>query len=246
MGAASGGSMVLHAAILSCLAIGSYLHVGTLAEPTVHVPFVIIQPPPPAAAPPPPAGLAAVQRVPAARQRSIPVETPEVVQPQEAPGRIPEPEAGAGGDPSAAGREPGVPGGIPGGIPGGTVGGVPYGLLGGIPGGDSGGVLHGLRNDDGPVHLIGDVRPPIRTRFVKPEYPETARIARVQGRVVLEIVIDRAGAVEDVRILRSDPLFDRAAIEAVRRWEYQPALQAGRAVKVYLTVIVEFSLSAGP
>jgi len=38
------------------------------------------------------------------------------------------------------------------------------------------------------------------------------------------------------------PLFDQAAVEAVKKWKYQPALQGGRPVKVYLTVIVEFNL----
>jgi TonB family protein len=49
--------------------------------------------------------------------------------------------------------------------------------------------------------------------------------------------------VEEVRILRSsNQVFDEAAIEAVRKWEYQPAQQDGRPVAVYFTVVVEFEL----
>ena len=69
-----------------------------------------------------------------------------------------------------------------------------------------------------------------------------ARKARAEGKVILEIVVGRTGEVEDVKVLKSNPLFDHASVEAVRRWKYQPALQGGRPVKVYLTVIVEFGL----
>ena len=77
---------------------------------------------------------------------------------------------------------------------------------------------------------------------MKPVYPEVARKARAEGKVILEIVVDRTGDVEAVKVLRSNPLFDQAAIEAVKMWKYQPAFQGGRPVRVYLTVVVEFSL----
>jgi len=105
-----------------------------------------------------------------------------------------------------------------------------------------GGVLGGLPGEDQPIYLTGDVRPPERTVFVKPAYPEVARKARAEGKVILEIVVGRTGEVEDVKILKSNPLFDAAAMEAVRKWKYQPALQSGRPVKVFLTVIVDFNL----
>jgi protein TonB len=123
------------------------------------------------------------------------------------------------------------------------VAGLPDGVLGGISRGVPGGVLNGLPREDEPLYLTGDVRPPERTSFVKPEYPEVARKARAEGKVILEIVVGRTGDVEGVRVLKSSPLFDQAAIEAVRKWKYQPALQGGRPIKVYLTVRVEFELN---
>ena len=45
-----------------------------------------------------------------------------------------------------------------------------------------------------------------------------------------------------MKVLKSNPLFDLAAIEAVEKWKYQPALQDGLPVKVYLTVVIEFAL----
>jgi protein TonB len=56
-----------------------------------------------------------------------------------------------------------------------------------------------------------------------PVYPEAAREARVQGTVVLEVTLDRAGNVIAVRVVRSIPLLDQAAIDAVREWKYEAA-----------------------
>lgn len=140
------------------------------------------------------------------------------------------------------GEEGGVDGGVPGGTTGGSVGGWVDGVLNGSLDGAPFGVLHGLPKQQGPIYLDGGVRPPERITFVKPEYPEVARKSRVEGKVILELVVGRTGDVEEVKVLRSDPLFDQAAVDAVVRWKYRPALQGGRAVKVYLTVVVEFDL----
>ncbi len=55
-------------------------------------------------------------------------------------------------------------------------------------------------------------------------YPDVARKARGEGKVIVEVVIGRTDDVEDVKVLKSNPLFDQAAVEAVRKWKYQPAL----------------------
>jgi len=120
------------------------------------------------------------------------------------------------------------------------VGGVIGGVLGGVPGGVLGGVLGGT--GDEPILVTGDVRPPEKIVNVKPEYPEMARKARVEGKVIIEAVIDTDGNVVDAKVLRSIPLLDKSAIDAVRKWKYRPAMQHGRPVKVYFTVIVDFNL----
>jgi len=66
--------------------------------------------------------------------------------------------------------------------------------------------------------------------------------ARVAGMVVLEATIDARGKVVDVRVLRSVPLLDQAAIDAVRQWEFTPTRLNGMAVPVVLTVTVNFTL----
>jgi protein TonB len=60
--------------------------------------------------------------------------------------------------------------------------------------------------------------------------------------VVLEATIDAQGRVTDVRVLRSVPLLDQAAIDAVRRWEFSPTHLNGVAIPVVMTVTVNFAL----
>ena len=139
-----------------------------------------------------------------------------------------------------AGEEGGVEGGVPGGVPGGVVGGVVGGVIGGVLGGVPGGVLGGTQDE--PILVVGDVRPPELIVRVQPEYPEMARRARIEGKVILEAIINAQGDVENVRVLRSIPLLDNSAIAAVKKWKYKPAVQHGRPVKVFFTVVVTFSL----
>ena len=87
-----------------------------------------------------------------------------------------------------------------------------------------------------------EVEAPVRRKSVDPEYPAEARRGWIQGTVALDIVIGSNGKVEDVAIVRSVPLLDDAAIEAVRQWEYHPAVIEGRAVPVVMTVGLGFSL----
>jgi periplasmic protein TonB len=93
-----------------------------------------------------------------------------------------------------------------------------------------------------PVPVGGNVREPRRITYVPPVYPVIAQTAKVEGLVILEAVIDETGAVRNVRVLRSIPLLDRAAIDAVSRWRYLPTQLNGVAVPVIMTVSVSFTL----
>ena len=66
--------------------------------------------------------------------------------------------------------------------------------------------------------------------------------AKVQGVVILEVTIDGEGHVADTRVLRSIPLLDQAAIDAVRQWEFTPTLLNGQPTAVRMTVTVQFTL----
>ena len=78
--------------------------------------------------------------------------------------------------------------------------------------------------------------------YVAPAYPPLARTARVEGTVILEAVLDTEGRVREARVLRSVPLLDAAALEAVQQWTFTPTRLNGDPVPVVLTVTVVFSL----
>ena len=82
-----------------------------------------------------------------------------------------------------------------------------------------------------------------KTKHVKPVYPPIAQSARVQGVVIIEATIGPNGKVQDARVLRSIPLLDQAALDAVRQWEFTPTLLNGVPVPVIMTVTVQFTLS---
>jgi protein TonB len=95
----------------------------------------------------------------------------------------------------------------------------------------------------GAVRVGGNVKAPEKTRHVAPVYPPIAQSAAVQGVVILETVIGRDGKVQDARVLRSIPLLDQAAIDAVRQWEFTPTMLNGAPVPVIMTVTIQFTLS---
>jgi len=91
------------------------------------------------------------------------------------------------------------------------------------------------------IRVGGQIRPPIRIKEVAPVYPAIAQSARVQGDVVIEATIDDEGRVADARIVKSVPLLDQAALDAVRQWQYQPSLLNGVPTAVVTTVTVKFT-----
>jgi protein TonB len=88
----------------------------------------------------------------------------------------------------------------------------------------------------------GAIKQPQPVNQTAPVYPPAARRARVEGIVILECTISAAGRVLDVKVLRSIPLLDDAAIEAVKQWLFAPTLLDGVPVPVLATVTVSFSL----
>jgi protein TonB len=93
-----------------------------------------------------------------------------------------------------------------------------------------------------PVHLSSGMQVPRRVANVDPVYPRVAQAARIEGVVILEATIDARGRVIDVRVLRSQPMLDQAAVDAVRQWIYTPTLLNGVPVPIIMTVTVNFKL----
>jgi periplasmic protein TonB len=93
-----------------------------------------------------------------------------------------------------------------------------------------------------PIRLHSGMQMPRKLVDAAPVYPAIASAARKEGVVILEAIIDIHGSVADVRVLRSIPLLDDAAVNAVRQWKYTPTLLNGVPVPIVVTVTVNFTL----
>ena len=94
-----------------------------------------------------------------------------------------------------------------------------------------------------PVRVGSGIRPPQKVHHVAPRYPDIAVKARISGVVIVEATLAEDGSVRDVKVLRSVPLLDDPAMEAVRQWRFTPTLLNGMPVPVIMTVTVTFSLN---
>lgn len=96
------------------------------------------------------------------------------------------------------------------------------------------------------VRVSGGVESGLLQSRVAPIYPPLARQARIQGTVVLTVVVSRDGDVQDISLFSGHPMLAPAAIEAVKQWKYRPYLLNGEAIAVETQVQVNFSLSDKP
>lgn len=94
----------------------------------------------------------------------------------------------------------------------------------------------------GAVVAIGEIKPPRLIKEVPPVYPEIARQSLVRGTVVLGVRVDIHGRVTEIKVLRSIPGLDKAAVDAVRQWVYEPFILDGKPAPVVFSVNVIFKL----
>jgi len=112
-----------------------------------------------------------------------------------------------------------------------------------IEAGVEGGVIGGVVGEvEAPIRAVDEIKPPKLIKEVKPIYPEDARQKRVEGTVILEATTDIYGRVQKVEVLRSIPLLDQAAIDAVRQWIYEPEIIEGKPRGIIFTITVTFKL----
>lgn len=100
-------------------------------------------------------------------------------------------------------------------------------------------------DDAAPIDANKVAHPPEIETYVVPDYPAKARAQKIQGRVLLIVIVDESGKVEDnVQIVDSIPMLDQAAVDAVHKWTFTPAHDAeGKPVRVQLQVGVPFVLN---
>jgi periplasmic protein TonB len=124
-----------------------------------------------------------------------------------------------------------------GGIGSGSGGGVGVGEGPGVGQGRGGGIGGGV------FRVGGGVSAPRALNTPDPDYSEEARKAKYQGTVVLWLIVDQGGRPRDVKVARALGMgLDQKAIEAVRRWTFEPAMKDGKPVAVQINVEVNFRL----
>jgi protein TonB len=93
---------------------------------------------------------------------------------------------------------------------------------------------------EGPVKIGGDVKEPRLISSALPVYPIGARQAGVEGDVVVNTTIDKNGSVVGMKVVSGPVLLRQAALDALRRWKYEPSRLDGQPVAVEMQVIIKF------
>jgi len=200
----------------------------TEALPKAMTMTFLAAPPPPPPPPPPPAAVKVVKQIETDivnNQLRTPTKIPkkvEIIKEEEAP------------PPNM-----GVVGGVPGGVPGGQMNGVIGGIISSTP------VAVPKVATPQRVRVSQGVSQGLLVRKVQPNYPPLARQARIQGSVLLQAVISKDGAIENLRLISGHPMLAPAALEAVKQWRYKPYILNGEPVEVETQIRVNFTLSGG-
>lgn len=79
-------------------------------------------------------------------------------------------------------------------------------------------------------------------KYIKPDYPEIAKRVGIEGIVVVKVLINTKGDVEDIEVYESHPPFDQAAVEAAKQFKFKPGKQRDRYVKVWMSIPFTFRL----
>jgi len=212
-------SIIAHVVLFGAVIIIPLMATDVLPTPPSMMAFVGAPPTPPPPPPPPPSAAPPPKTpTPVANPNAAPIEAPKQIVPET----------------PSVGVSEGVPGGVEGGVPGGVMGGV----VGGLPEAPP----PPPPPPQAPVRVGGAIKQPTKLKNVPPVYPPIAQSARVQGVVIIEATIGADGKVKDAKVLRSIPLLDQAALDAVKQWVFTPTLLNNVPVPVIMTVTVNFTL----
>lgn len=224
-------SIITHVALISVPILLGLFFTDTINIKQYAAMMLVAPPPPPP--PPPPATAALVKTAP--RQRFI--NSGKLFAPTVIPKAIAEIKEA----PDTEGFE-GVAGGVPGGVPGGQMGGVLGGVIGGVLNTGAKPLAPPPPTKAAPVRVGGRVRPPKAILQVQPTYPVLARQARIQGQVQIDAVLDEQGNVIEMKIVSGPPLLYQAALDALKRWKYEPTYLNDQPIAVQMIVNVTFVL----
>lgn len=234
-GWATGLAVLIEAAVIGVLILIPLFYVQAIPAPDLVTALTLPPPPPP---PPPPPAAAPKMVKPSPRKfnphgliapREIPKQIAQVNEP------APLPEA-----PSIAGVMGGVPGGVPGGVMGGVAGSIPVVAPPPPPPPPP---KPAAAPAPARIHVGGQVEAAKLIDQVTPQYPHLAAEARISGVVRLKAVISSDGRIRDLTLISGHPLLVPAAMNAVKKWVYQPTVLNGKPVEVDTEIDVTFTLS---
>jgi protein TonB len=225
-------ALTVNAVILAGPILAGLIYTDTLNLRQFETTFLMAPPPPPPAPAAPLVKAAPVHRVFENAEKLIaPTVVPKTIADiKEAP-LPPDFEAG------------GTVGGVPGGVAGGSMSGVIDGVIGGVHTATAAPLTPKSSGPKAPVRVGGRVREPKLTMRVDPIYPPLARQVHVQGVVIIDAILDEQGNVVEAKIVSGPPLLIQSAMDAVKKWKYEPTYLNDQPVPVQLNVTVTFRLS---
>lgn len=93
------------------------------------------------------------------------------------------------------------------------------------------------------VSLAADgLEPPVPVRTVAPDFPEDLKRSGTSGVVTVSILIDEKGNVQDPKVVKTTHEgFSQPAMDALAKWKFKPAKQAGAAVAMRVSIPIQFT-----
>ncbi len=94
-----------------------------------------------------------------------------------------------------------------------------------------------------PLPAGGKVKSAKLISSVPPAYPALAKSQRISGDVTIDTLVDAAGHVSNMKVISGPPALQQSAMDALRRWQYEPAQLDGKPAPMHMTVTVQFKLN---
>lgn len=99
-----------------------------------------------------------------------------------------------------------------------------------------------VSEETAPAHVGGRVKEPRLLSAVKPNYPPAAKQIGLEGKVVIDALIDATGKVTNMKVVSGPVLLQDAALDSVRKWNYAPGYLDDKPVPGEMVITVEFRL----
>jgi len=224
-------ALLVHVVVLGGPILAGLYYMETINLKEFTTTFLVAPPPPP---PPPPAPAAGVIKQQTSRR--VFMSAGKLLAPRYIPKQVAQIK-------EAPIESDAFVGGVPGGVPGGQMGGVVGGVIGGVLNTGAKAIAPPTVKSSAPVRVGGRVRPPKAIVQVHPGYPPLARQAHIQGEVKIDAILDEQGNVIDMKVVSGHPLLYQAALDALKKWKYEPTYLNDKPIAVAMIVTITFQLS---